>query len=235
MELGASLMSFAAGVLTVLSPCVLPLVPIAVASALQRHRLGPVALALGLAASSWAVGLLFATLGLALERDVLRVVVATLLVLFGAAPLSARLESRLARLAGPLVARAAAGLARLTPSGWHGQVVVGVLLGALWIPCAGPTLGAAIVLAAAGTDLPAAAVVMGAFSLGATVPLLALAYGTRGVLVRRAPGVARIGRPAVAAALIVVGLLALSGGDRAIEARLVQAMPLWLVDLATLF
>ena len=49
MELGASLMSFAAGVLTVLSPCVLPLVPIAVASALQRPPLGEVGLVLGLA------------------------------------------------------------------------------------------------------------------------------------------------------------------------------------------
>src|SRR5262245_2972656 len=235
MGLGACLMSFAAGALTILSPCVLPLVPVAIASALQQHRLGPVALAAGLAASSWAVGLLFASLGLAIDRDVVRIVAAALLVAFGAALLSGRLQAGLARVTGPLVGRAAGLLARFTPAGWHGQLVVGLLLGAVWIPCAGPTLGAAITLAAAGTNLLAATTVIAAFSLGVTVPVLLLAYGSREVLRRRAWRVARVVRPLTASALILIGLLTLSGGDRALESRLVQAMPAWLVDLATLF
>lgn len=235
MGIGACLMSFAAGALTVASPCVLPLVPLAAASALQQHRLGPVALALGLAASSWGAGLLVAAFGLALERDVVRLVAAVLLVLFGAALLSVRLEAGLNRLTSPLAGRAAAWLGRLTPAGWSGQLLVGALLGVMWIPCAGPTLGAAITLAAGGTNLSGAAVVIAAFSVGVTVPLLALAYGSREILVRHARGVSRIARPATAATLIVVGLGTLSGADRALEAGLVDAMPAWLVDLATLF
>jgi len=232
---GACLMAFAAGTLTVLSPCVLPLVPVAVASALQQHRLGPLALAAGLAGSSWAVGLFVAALGLALDRDVVRIAAAGLLVVFGAALLSRRLEAGLGRLAGPLASGAAARLARLAPAGWHGQLTVGVLMGAMWIPCAGPTLGAAITLAAAGTNLAGAAAVIGAFSVGVTVPMLLVAYTSRGVLAGRTAAFTRLARPVAAATLVLVGLLALSGADRVIEARLVDAMPGWLVDLAVLF
>lgn len=228
-------MSFAAGTLTVLSPCVLPLVPLAIASALQHHRLGPVALAVGLAVSSWGVGLVFASLGLAVDRDVIRILAAALLMVFGAALLSERLQAGLAHVTGPLAGRAAAALARLTSAGWRGQLVVGLLLGAMWIPCAGPTLGAAITLAAAGRNVVGAAVIIAAFSLGVTVPLLLLAYGSREVFGRRARTVARVARPVTAAALILVGALTLSGGDRALETRLVEAMPAWLIDLATLF
>ncbi|MGH7388655.1 MAG: cytochrome c biogenesis CcdA family protein [Candidatus Rokuibacteriota bacterium] len=228
-------MSFVAGALTVLSPCVLPLVPLAVTSALQHHPFGPVALVMGLAAASWTVGLLFATLGLAIDRDVVRLAAAALLVVFGAALLSKRPETGLAHVTSPLAGRAAGWLARIAPAGWHGQLVVGLLLGAMWIPCAGPTLGAAITLAATGTNLAGVATVMAAFSLGITVPLLALAYGSRGVFGRRARDVARIARPVTAAALVAVGLLTLSGSDRALETRLVAAMPAWLVDLVTLF
>jgi cytochrome c biogenesis protein CcdA len=232
---GACLLSFAAGTLTVLSPCVLPLALVAMASALQRHPLGPLALAVGFAGSSAVLGLLFALLGFGLDRDVVRASAAGLLIVLGVVLLSARLQAGVARLATPLAGRATSVLGGTARTGWPGQLVVGVLLGGIWSPCAGPTLAAAITLAAQRTSVPSAAAVMVAFSVGAALPLIALAYGSRETLGRHAAGIARVARPVAAAALIAVGALTLSGTDRTLEARLVDLMPSWLIDATTAF
>jgi cytochrome c-type biogenesis protein len=64
---------------------------------------------------------------------------------------------------------------------------------------------------------------------------VALAYASRETLGRRAESIARIARPLTGVALVVVGVLTLSGGDRLIETRLVDVMPGWLMDLTTRF
>src|SRR5258705_9141746 len=184
--MGAVVLSLAAGVLSVLSPCVLPLVPIVVASALQERRGGPLALAAGLVASSTVTGLFFASLGftVGLERDTARGLAAGLMAAAGAVLLVPQLQDLVGRLAAPLAAGAGALLTR-RPPGLAGQVVVGVLLGAVWTPCTGPTLAAAIALAAQTESLARAGLVMLVFSLGAVVPVLLLAYGSRHVALRR--------------------------------------------------
>ena len=74
-----------AGLLSTFSPCVLPLVPIVVGTALGQHRLGPVALAAGLALSFVVIGLFVATVGFAagFDHDVFRAVAAILLIVIG--------------------------------------------------------------------------------------------------------------------------------------------------------
>jgi cytochrome c biogenesis protein CcdA len=222
---------------SLLSPCVLPLLPVALAGALDRHRLGPVALAGGLAISATGFGLAFAALGLALDRDVVRLVAAGLLVVFGAVLLSARLDLAFARATAPIAGRAASLLSRFGRQGLAGQIAVGALLGVLWTPCGGPTLGSSVGLAAQRESLPAAAAVMAAYSAGAAAPLLVLAYGSRRVLdrPRRLATVARVARPAIGFTLVALGLLTLVGADKALEAVLVEHMPPWLVDLTTRF
>jgi cytochrome c biogenesis protein CcdA len=231
----ACALSFTAGALTVLSPCVLPLALIAMTSALQRHRFGPVALAAGLAVSSTVLGLLFALLGFAIDRDLVRLAAAVILVVLGLVLVSLRAQGAFARLLAPITEGARRLLARTPRGGVLGQFLVGALLGAIWSPCAGPTLAAAITLAAQRASVPSAAAVIATFSLGAAVPLVALAYASRETLGRRAESVARIARPLTGVALVVVGVLTLSGGDRVIETRLVDVMPGWLMDLTTRF
>ena len=231
----ACLLSFTAGALTVLSPCVLPLALVAASTALQRHRFGPVALAAGLAMSSAALGLTFALAGFAIDRDLVRAVAAALLVVLGVVLLSTRLEAGFVRVSHPLAARAAGALRRVTPASWPGYVLVGVLLGAIWSPCAGPTLAAAITLAAQRTSLPGATAVIAAFSVGAAVPLVLLAYVSQEAFGGRLATVVRYAKPVTGVAFILVGVLTLSGGDRVIETRLVDLMPGWLMDLTTRF
>jgi len=233
--MGACVLGFAAGALGTLSPCVLPLLPLVVAGAVERHRLGPVVLAAGLAVSATAVGFAVALLGFTLDRDLVRVVAGALLILVGGVLLVARLDVALSRATTPIAGRAAQLLARLGPRGLAGQLVVGALLGTLWTPCGGPTLGGAIGLAAQRRSLGAAAAVMAAYSLGAVVPVLLLAYGSRRLLARpdRLARVTRIGKPAVGALLVLVGVLSVTGGDKIVESRLLDVMPAWLVDLTT--
>ena len=128
--LGTFALGYAAGVLSTLSPCVLPLVPILIVSALAQHRRGPLALAAGLALSFAVVGLLIATVGVALGLDqgLLRQFAALLLVGFGIALLSTKLQERFASLASGVSSAGHGLLARITAGGLWGQFLVGGLL-----------------------------------------------------------------------------------------------------------
>src|SRR5882672_11112129 len=154
--MGACVLGFAAGALSAFSPCVLPLLPLVLAGAVERHRLGPLVLAAGLAASATVVGFAVALLGFGLDRDLVRVLAGGLLVLVGLVLLIARLDVAVARAAAPIAAGAAALLARL-------------------------------------------------------------------------------GKPAVGVALVLLGMLSVTGGDKVLETRVLDAMPAWLVDLTTRF
>jgi cytochrome c biogenesis protein CcdA len=241
------LLSLGAGVLSLLSPCVLPLLPLVLASAFARHRLGVLALAVGLTASATVFGLAFALLGLALDRDLVRTVAGALLIVLAAVllnvrpgsrvPVFPRIEAAVVGVSAPVAAWAAARLERPVRRGLAGQMAVGALLGALWTPCGGPTLAAATMLAAQRESLPSAAAVMAAYSAGAAVPLLALAY-TSGRALRRPDRVARlshVGRPLLGVTLALTGLSTLTGADRAIEAAIAGRMPAWLIELTTRF
>ncbi len=238
MAAGSLALGFAAGSLSTLSPCVLPLLPVLLLGALQQHRWAPLALAAGLAVSFTAAGLLLAGLGFAagLDEAALRAAAAALMLAVGAVLLSRRLQDGFARLAAPLTGGAGGALARWRFDGLGGQFLLGALLGLVWAPCTGPTLGAAVGLAASGDGLAQAATVMAAFSLGAATPVLALAYGGRRAMTARRQsldGLARKAKPAMGAVLAAVGLLVLTGADKAIETWLLQASPAWLIALTT--
>jgi cytochrome c biogenesis protein CcdA len=229
-----------AGVLSTLSPCVLPLVPIVVGAATGEHRFGPLVLAAGLTLSFVVVGLFVATVGFAagLDQDVFRSVAAVALILVGAALLMPRLQVRLALAAGPVGDWAQAHAGGFKGRGLPGQFAVGLLLGAAWSPCVGPTLGAASVLAARSENLLAVAITMFAFGLGAALPLLAIGVMSREVLARwrdRLLAAGRRGKVAMGVVLVAVGALILSDLDRRIESSLVHASPAWLTDLTTRF
>lgn len=236
-EIGLALL---AGVLSTLSPCVLPLLPIVVGTAMGEHRYGPVALATGLALSFVAIGLFVATIGFAigLDQDVFRSVSAVMLIAVGGLLLAPRLQSQFALAAGPVSNWIQSGTGGLSTTGLRGQFIVGVMLGAVWAPCVGPTLGAASVLAAKGENLGAVALTMLAFGIGAALPLVAIGTMSREVQARwrgRLMAMGANGKKAMGAILLGVGVLILSGLDKRIEALLVEASPAWLTELTTRF
>ncbi len=231
-------LAFLAGILSVLSPCVLPLLPLVLGAAASEHRLGPAALAGGLALSFVTIGLFVATVGFAvgLDSDLFRTVAAILLALLGLVLLLPVAQTRLAVAAGPFGDWAERRFGGFSSAGLKGQFGVGLLLGAVWSPCVGPTLGAASLLAAQGRDLGAVAATMLLFGLGAALPLVLLGILSREVLLRWRERMRGLGgglKVVLGLILVVTGLAVALGYDKTIETALVQASPEWLTRLTT--
>jgi len=231
-------LAFLAGVLSVLSPCVLPLLPIVLGTAQSEHRLGPVALASGLALSFTIIGLFVATIGFAigLDTDVFRAISAMLLIGVGVILLVPRLQEQVAVAAGPMGSWVDDRLGGFTATSLWGQFGLGVLLGAVWVPCVGPTLGAASILAAKGEDLGQVALTMLAFGVGAALPLMVLGFVSREAMMRwrgRLMEAGKGGKMLLGVLLVAVGLLVATGADKRIESLLLDVSPQWLTDLTT--
>jgi cytochrome c-type biogenesis protein len=236
-SIGAGLL---AGILSTLSPCVFPLLPLVIGAATSTHRSGAYWLAGGVATSFTAAGLFVATIGFAvgLDGDLFRMISAVLLVLLGFALLSSMIQARLGVAAGSLSGAGDRFIRRLSVTSATGQFVVGVLLGLVWSPCVGPTLGAASVLAAQRKDIGSVTAIMFAFGLGTTLPMLAVAVLSRNALLRwrqRMLFAGHFGKVAIGLSAIMVGTMILTGADRRIETALVSASPPWVTDLTTQF
>lgn len=232
--------SYVAGLLTLINPCVLPLLPIIIASAFQGSRLGPLALAAGLVFSFTVVGVSVTAFGhlVGLNEQLLNRIASIMMIIFGLVLLIPQAGTMLSRASAPLASGANSQLDRLQGTGIAGQAMVGVLLGAVWSPCIGPTLGGAISLAASGDNLLQAAVTMLFFGLGVATILLVLAYGSREVLASRRERLMSWmpwARPIMGVTLLIVGLVLFFHLNRFIEIWLLDIMPIWLQDLSVRF
>ena len=231
-------LGYLAGLLSTLSPCVLPLVPILVATAAAAHVLGPYALALGLMLSFSLIGIFLATLGasLGLDQDTFRTAAAVILIAFGIVLLSPKLQERFAIATSGLSAAGDGLLAKLNLDGLGGQFVVGLALGVIWSPCVGPTLGAATTLASQGSNLAQIALLMMIFALGAGTPLVVLGSVSRAAMMRvrgRMMQAGKLGKSILGGVLLLVGIAILTGLDKSFEAWVVRISPDWLNELTT--
>jgi cytochrome c-type biogenesis protein len=229
-------LGLAAGALSILSPCVLPLVPVLIAAAMNAHRRGPWALGLGLALSFTVVGVALAAAGAAVDPDVLRTAGGIVLAAFGAILLIPALSNLFARAAGALGNSGHRLLARITLDGLPGQFLVGALLGLVWSPCVGPTLGAATTLASQGKDLGQISLLMLLFGIGAAAPLILLGSFSRPALTRlrgRLLLAGRYGKQLFGLAMLCLGVLIATGTDRTLEAWILDRSPAWLTALTT--
>jgi len=173
---GSLAFALAAGAFSSLSPCVLPILPLVLGAAVAEHRWGPAALASGLALSFTVVGLFIATLGfsIGLDAGVFKAIGAVVLIGFGLVLMVPSLSGRLAVAGAGFSGWASEMTSSYSAQGFGGQFILGVLLGAIWSPCVGPTLGAASMLAAQGQDLVQVSATMLMF---AGVCMLNLGFG----------------------------------------------------------
>ena len=229
-----------AGILSTLSPCVLPIVPILLASAMNAHRRAPIALALGLAISYAAIGTTLARAGTILElnSELIRRIGAALMGLFALVILSSSLQQRFAAATSGIGNAGNQLLSRLHVNGLYGQFVVGLVLGMIWSPCVGPTLGVAVVLASQGKHLAGSAALMGLFSVGAALPIVILGYISRSAMMSvrgRLLQAGRAGKVALGSTMFLIAIATISGRDRKAEAWFVNHSPSWLADVTTRF
>lgn len=233
MGLVALALAFVAGLLTALSPCVLPLLPLVMGSA-ARNRYGPTALAAGFVTTFTVIGVLLASVGtaLGLSDTIVRSISAALLVAAGGVMISHRLQDATGRWLSPL-ASASAKLSARADQGLGAQFFIGALLGGVWSPCVGPTLGAALGLATRSETLARAAAIMAAFGLGSATFLLAAGYASRAVMGQRLRllQVGESGRLVFGIVLLLVGASVASGVDKLIESAVLARLPQWWVEV----
>ncbi len=233
-------LAFLAGVLSILSPCVLPLLPMVLGAAATDHKWGPAALAAGLTVSFTILGLFIALFGFALgiNAEFFRIVAAIIMIGLGLVLMAPTFQARFATAAGPLSNWTESKFGGFNTSGVGGQFGVGLLLGAVWTPCVGPTLGAASILAAKGENLGSVALTMLAFGVGAGLPLLLLGFLSREMMMRWRDKLMKGGKTlkiALGVLLVLVGISILTKFDKTAEAWLVKASPAWITDLTTRF
>jgi len=209
-------------------------------TAASEHRLGPDALAVGLALSFVTIGLFVATVGFAagIDTDVFRAISAVLLIGIGLVLLVPKLQAQFALAASPVGNWVDERMGGLATTGLWGQFALGLLLGAVWSPCVGPTLGAASILAAKGENLGQVALTMFVFGLGAALPLMLLGLLSREAMMRmrgKLMEAGKGGKMILGGLLVAIGLFVASGLDKQLETVLVDASPAWLTELTTKF
>lgn len=223
-------LSLAAGSLTTLSPCVLPLLPLVVGGALQGHRLAPVAMGVGMTVSFALIGMVLGALGpaLGIDGDSVRIAGAAMLIAFAVVMLVPALGDRFSRWMLPIASQAHSASLRLDGRSLTSALLLGTVLGFVWSPCSGPLLGSALSLVASEGGSARGGVVLGMFGLGAAIPLMAVAYASRkGFMAARDWVLARIDKVRRGFALLLglVGLAILTGGDKWLEAQVLRVLP----------
>lgn len=237
-EIGTYGLSITAGTLSTLSPCVLPLVPILAGSALMAHRFGPHALAAGLALSFTVVGVFIVGLGAAigLDREVFRNTAAVLLTGFGVLLVLPALQEKFAVATSRLGGSGQSMMNRISGDSLGGQFSLGMLLGVVWSPCVGPTLGATITLASQGQDMAHVTLMMALFGLGAGIPLVLLGMLSRQAMTKfrdKLFTAGKAGKKVLGGLLLTMGVLTMTGADKNLESLILKISPDWLVQFTT--
>ena len=235
LEFSSIPLAAVAGALSILSPCVWPLVPAVMSSAATGGKTGPWFLAAGLSLSFAVAGtvLTFVLLNLGLDPEIMRTVAAVLLLFMAAVLLIQPLGEWATNGLASISARFG-GLGQGEASTAAGQFTVGALLGLVWLPCIGPTLGAAVALASLGQSMPMAFTVMLAFGLGCSAVLLGAGLVSANVLQRWRPGVlsnASRGKKLLGWVLALLGILVLTGFDKVLETWALQVLPDWAISI----
>ncbi len=224
-------LAIAAGFLTILAPCILPILPFLLGTSNGKSVWRPVAIIAGFIGSFSILGAVFATVGtfFGVENNTLRIFAAVLLILFGAALLFESVYDRLIARLQPVLAKLGTDIsgdsARKTDA--LSGVLVGVSLGLIWSPCAGPILGTILTLAARSHDFATTFFLFFAYAVGAAVPMLGIAYGSS-ALQKRLRSTGRF-QPilnkifGVLVILTAIGIL--TGYDRVVQTWLIQFYP----------
>ncbi|MEX1258618.1 MAG: cytochrome c biogenesis CcdA family protein [Gemmatimonadota bacterium] len=235
LDITAIPIAFFAGVVGVLSPCVWPLVPVVMASAATGGRRGPYFLAGGLAIAFAFAGtfLTFILVSTGTDPEFFRYFAATLLIAMG----GLLIVKRLGDWVSTGLSRFTAGLnrgGRIRPAVGGGEFGVGLLLGVVWLPCVGPTLGVAIALASFGEDFLRSFFVMLSYGVGTGGVLLTAGVLSGGFLARRkalSATAGALGKKILGWSVLLLGLAVLTGMDKRLEALAVDLLPSWIFSL----
>ena len=227
--------AFVSGVITILSPCILPVLPIVLSGSVGRGRARPFGVVAGFVVTftTFTLALTAIVHALGLPADTLRYVAVALLVLLGLVMLVPKLHTGFERLTSRVSGRFSMGRGRSGGPGGEGRtgfwsgVPVGFSLGVVWTPCVGPIMASVIGLALTRSVDSGAVLITLAYTLGTSLPMLAVMLGGR-TLFNRVSGLTRnmakiqMGFGIV---MIVLGVAIGFGWDRQFQNAVLRAFP----------
>jgi cytochrome c-type biogenesis protein len=232
--------AFLAGILTTLSPCVLPVLPFVTASSQSKNKFGPVALSMGLLITFVGSTLIISASGFlfGLDPDLVRKIGGLLLALSGALFLIPKLQDAMTEWLGKLT-RGANGKSgvEITGAPLLSEFLSGLFLGVVWTPCSGPSLGVALGLAAESGSAAKAALTLLAFGVGAVVPLLIFAYSARRLTSKFKNHFQKVilFKKILGVLMVLFGILIFTNFDKNIEALLTNLLPDFWIRFTTKF
>lgn len=180
------LFSFLAGIVTILSPCILPILPVVLSASVGGGKRRPLGIVSGFILSFTFFTLFLSTIVrlLHIPADSLRIVSIVVIFIFGLSFVIPKIQTYIELLFSRLMNRAP----RMeNKNGYLSGVLIGLSIGLLWTPCVGPILASVIALAISGTVTGQAVAITLAYSIGTAIPMLIITY-TGASFFRNMPG-----------------------------------------------
>ncbi|HYW84642.1 MAG TPA: cytochrome c biogenesis protein DipZ [Spirochaetia bacterium] len=228
--------AFLSGVITILSPCILPVLPIVLSGGVGGGKARPFGVLAGFVVSFTAFTLSLSAIvqAIGIPVDALRIVAVVLIVLFGVVMLVPWLRDRFEILTSRIASRgsrggagAAAGAPQTRWAGFWSGLVVGLSLGLIWTPCVGPIMASVISLALTQHVDGGSVSITLAYTLGTSIPMLAIMLGGRALL-KKVPALTRNAaniQKGFGVLMILVGVAIGLGWDRQFQASVLRLFP----------
>lgn len=221
--------AFLSGVITILSPCILPILPIVLSGSVTGGKHRPTGIIVGFIASFTFFTLFLTTIVrmLNISADVLRMVSVVIIFIFGLSLLIPRFQAFIEHLFSKLANTRSAQGEQIERRGFGGGILIGLSLGLIWTPCVGPILASVISLALTGSVTGSAALITLAYSAGTAIPMFGIAHGGRALL-QKAPWLLRNTgtiQKLFGALMILVALGIHFNVDRTFQAYVIEQFP----------
>jgi cytochrome c biogenesis protein CcdA/thiol-disulfide isomerase/thioredoxin len=225
--------AFLSGVITILSPCILPVLPIVLSGGVGGGKARPFGVIAGFIVSFTVFTLTLSAIvqALGIPVDTLRIVAVVLIVAFGIVMLVPWLRDRFemftSRIASRGGARGKSAGARTGLAGFWSGLLVGLSLGLIWTPCVGPIMASVISLALTQHVDGGSVAITLAYTLGTSIPMFGVMIGGRALLTR-VPALTRNAvniQKGFGVLMILVGVAIGFGWDRQFQATILRAFP----------
>jgi cytochrome c biogenesis protein CcdA/thiol-disulfide isomerase/thioredoxin len=225
--------AFLGGIVTILSPCILPILPIVLSGSIGGNHRKPLGIVTGFVLSFTFFTLFLATIVklTGVPADLLRSISVAILIIFGISLLIPQIQILFEKLFSKL-----SGLfsSQQNPNtGFFGGILIGISLGLIWTPCVGPIIASVITLAATSQVNTAAFFITLAYSLGTAIPMLVIMYGGRGLFAKipwLLPNSAKI-QKGFGVLMILTALGIYFNIDRRFQAYILETFPQYGVGL----
>jgi len=221
--------AFLAGILTVFSPCVFPVLPIVLSGSVGNGKWRPIGIIVGFLASFVAATLFltFAVRSFGLDPSVLRIGAAVIFIMMALILLLPVLKDKFMEMVGALINRTHKAQAVAVSPGFFPGFVTGLGLGIVWTPCVGPIMASVITLAVSQSVDSGAFVITVAYALGTSVPLFGVMQGGRALVKRLSFVTGKLDtiQRVFGGLVLLTGIALLTGLDRSFQSWMLDAFP----------